>query len=111
MKKLAPFASIMCMLLSACGAGVADQHAPQTQAQTAGDIMDGATTAASAAASAAGQVSGAAGDASTEPGPEESNPQPEPSAEASEPLAATPAPAPAPPVRALSSSPAVIYIN
>jgi hypothetical protein len=107
MKKLASFASIMCMLLSACGAGVTDQHAPQTQAQTAGDIMDSAATAAGAADSAAGQVSGAASDAGTEPGPEESNPHPDQNGEASQPLGA----APAPPVRALSSSPAVIYIN
>jgi len=96
----------MCMLLSACGAGVTDQRAPQTQTQTAGDIMDSAATAAGAADSAAGQVSGAATDASTEPGPEESNLQPERHAEAAQPLAATPAPA-----GALSSSPAVIYIN
>lgn len=97
----------MCMLLSACGAGVTDQHAPQTQAQTAGDIMDSAATAAGAADSAADQVSGAASDAGTEPGPEEGNPHPEQSAEACQPLAA----APAPPVHAPSASPAVIYIN
>jgi hypothetical protein len=108
MKKLASFASIICMLLSACGAGVTDQRAPQTQAQTAGDIMDSAATT-PGADSAAGQVSGAATDVSTEPGPEASHPQPEQKAEASQPLAA--APALAPPLGTPSPSPAVIYIN
>ncbi|MGO4474707.1 hypothetical protein AB4Z32_00455 [Massilia sp. 2TAF26] len=111
MKKRASFASIICMVLSACGAGVTDQRAPQTRARTAGDIMDSAATAAGGADSAAGQASGAATDVSTEPGPEESNPRLEQQAEATRPLAATPAPAPAPPPGTPSPSPAVIYIN
>lgn len=114
MKKTAIFASMMCALLSACGAGVTDQHVQPTQ--TAADLLDGAgQSAANSAAtgpgtadSAASQVSGAATDASTEPGPEESAPQPESNADAAQPLAAAPPP---PPVGATTSSPAVIYIN